>query len=101
MASRQFILAMELEDTEREKFDGSLAKRQILPPSINCAIQYIASILHVYRGVWSCPTNAYFARTHCKDSLAEQKIELLWRALRFKRGHGAFAPPPSSTAYES
>ena len=44
MASRQCILAMELEDIEREKFDGSLAKRQIrqyFPLSINCAIQYI------------------------------------------------------------
>ena len=38
------MLAMELEDIEREKFDGSLAKRQIrqyFPPSINCAIRYL------------------------------------------------------------
>ena len=44
MASRLCILAMELEDIEREKFDRSLAKRQIhqyFPPSINCAIRYI------------------------------------------------------------
>ena len=43
MASRQCILAMELEDIDREKFDRSLAKRQIcqyFPPSINCAIRY-------------------------------------------------------------
>ena len=35
---------MELEDIEREQFDGSLAKRQIhqyFPPSINCAIRYM------------------------------------------------------------
>ena len=35
---------MELEDIGREKFDGSLAKRQIcqyFPPSINCAIRYV------------------------------------------------------------
>ena len=29
MVSRQCILAMELKDIEREKFDGSRAKRQI------------------------------------------------------------------------
>ena len=29
MASRQCMLAMKLQDIEREKFDGSLAKRQI------------------------------------------------------------------------
>ena len=29
MASRQCMLAMELEDIEREKFDGSVAKHQI------------------------------------------------------------------------
>ena len=32
---------MELEDIEREKFDGSLAKRQYFPPSINCSIKYV------------------------------------------------------------
>ena len=45
MVSRQCILAMELEDIGREKFDGLLAKRQIcqyFPPSINCAIRYFA-----------------------------------------------------------
>ena len=31
---------MELEDIEREKFDRSLAKCQIRPPLINCAIRY-------------------------------------------------------------
>ena len=44
MASRQCVLAMELEDIEREKFDRSLAKHQIrqyFPPSINCAIRYV------------------------------------------------------------
>ena len=37
------VLAMELEDIGREKFDRSLAKRQIcqyFPPSINCAIRH-------------------------------------------------------------
>ena len=37
MVSRQCILAMELKDIGREKFDGSQAKRQIrqyFPPSI-------------------------------------------------------------------
>ena len=40
-----YALAMELEDNEREKFDGSLAKRQIRQyflPSINCATWYVA-----------------------------------------------------------
>ena len=44
MVSRQCILAMELEGIGREKFDGSLAKRQIhqyFLPSINYAIQNI------------------------------------------------------------
>ena len=43
MVSRQCILAKELEDIEREKFDRLLAKRQLcqyFPPSIYCAIQY-------------------------------------------------------------
>ena len=43
MASRQCILAMKLEDIEREKFDRSLAKRQIRQYfllSINCATRY-------------------------------------------------------------
>ena len=31
MASRQCMLAMELQDIEREKFDGLLAKRQYFP----------------------------------------------------------------------
>ena len=38
MVPRQCVLAMELENIGREKFDGSLAKRQIrqyFPPSIN------------------------------------------------------------------
>ena len=38
-----YMLAMKLEDIERENFDGSLAKHQIhqyFPPSINCAIRY-------------------------------------------------------------
>ena len=46
MASRQCIVAVELEDIGREKFDGSLAKRQIRQyflPSINCAIRYICA----------------------------------------------------------
>ena len=46
MASRQCILAIELEGIEREKFDGLLAKRQIrqyFPPSINCAIWYVVT----------------------------------------------------------
>ena len=44
MASRQCMLTMKLKDIEREKFDGSLAKRQIhqyFPPSINCVIRYM------------------------------------------------------------
>ena len=35
---------MGVEDIEREKFDGSLAKRQIcqyFPKSINCVIRYM------------------------------------------------------------
>ena len=51
MASRQCILAMELEDIEKEKFDGSLAKRQIrqyFPPSINCSIQCVCVCAHVH-----------------------------------------------------
>ena len=56
MASRQCILAMELEDIEREKFDGSLAKRKIrqyFPPSINCAsyMVYLASVYSNYKFV--------------------------------------------------
>ena len=46
MASKQCMLAMKLEEIEREKFDGSLAKCQIhqhFPPSINCVIQYVHS----------------------------------------------------------
>ena len=41
---RQSVLAIKLEDIEREKFDELLAKHQIcqyFPPSINCAIQYL------------------------------------------------------------
>ena len=41
---------MELEDIEREKFDRSLAKRQIhqyFPPSINCAIWYVGQAANV------------------------------------------------------
>ena len=37
------MLAMELKDIERDKFNRSLTKRQIselLPLSINCAIQW-------------------------------------------------------------
>ena len=48
MASRQCILAMELEDIKREKFDGSIAKcqiRQYFPPSINCTIWYVVKKL--------------------------------------------------------
>ena len=39
---------MELEDIEREKFDGLQAKRQIrqyFPLSINCAIWYVDDII--------------------------------------------------------
>ena len=42
------MLAVKLEDNEREKFEGSLAKRQIhqnFSPSINCAIRYTCMCL--------------------------------------------------------
>jgi len=42
------MLAMKLEDIGREKFDGSLAKRQIrqyFPQSINCTLRYICTIM--------------------------------------------------------
>ena len=47
MASRQCMSAMELEEIEREKFDGLLAKCQICQSfmSVNCAIQYIMGLI--------------------------------------------------------
>ena len=43
---------MEPEDIEREKFNGSLAKRQIrqyFPSSINCAIWYFAAVTLLFQ----------------------------------------------------
>ena len=42
MASRQCMLAMELNDIEREKFDGLLAKCQI------CKLRYTVYYLELY-----------------------------------------------------
>ena len=42
---------MKLEDIEREKFDGSLAIRQIrqyFRPSINCALWYMHAFIHIH-----------------------------------------------------
>ena len=47
MVSMQCLLSMELEDIERERFGGFLAKYQIrlyFPPSINCTIRYFAQL---------------------------------------------------------
>ena len=52
MASRQCMLAMELQNIERENFDGSLTKFQNFLVSINCAIHYVLAKFYSYTSIY-------------------------------------------------
>ena len=88
VASRQCMLAMELEDIEREKFDGWVAKHQIcqyFPPSKNCAIWYVIHCKYTTVNYWifNKHKSLFLPKISCMHSTVLQ----------------VYAPPPQMQVY--